>query len=218
MKKNFYRIIGRKRYLALWESSIIVQRTAFLKQKIRNRHERYIFPEIRENPRSRKAIAHRLSSLTSSFSAWARQTPDSTASRPDRLCPCWILRYHGRCLYHCNREKWNLDIDRRCETFKYQNIRALGDISDLIRFSFSKEWHEMKMILLIVLIILQGILSTCGDKICARTTTGSSTVSWWTESESPGVDIDVGRSADRKPCWDWIDTGLFLLKISCYYM
>lgn len=56
------------------------------------------------------------------------------------------------------------------------------------------------MILLVILVVLQGVLSTCRNKICARTTTGSSTVSWWTESEPPGVDVDVGRSTDRKPC------------------
>lgn len=69
------------------------------------------------------------------------------------------------------------------------------------------------MILLVVLVVLQGILSTCGNKICARTT-GSSTVSWWTESEPPGLDSDVRRSADRKPCCHWIDTSLLLLSES----
>lgn len=71
----------------------------------------------------------------------------------------------------------------------------------------------IKEFLLVFLITLQGVLSTSGYKIGARTT-GSSTVSWWTESESPSVDIDVRWSTDRKPCWYWIDTSLFFLRIN----
>lgn len=60
--------------------------------------------------------------------------------------------------------------------------------------------YNNEIILLIILVVLQRVLSTCGYKICARTTTGSPTVSWWTESESPGVDVDVSWSTDREPC------------------
>jgi len=83
----------------------------------------------------------------------------------------------------------------------------------MIRYNGTVNTMKEIMILLIILVILQGVLSTCGNKICARTTTGSSTISWWTESEPPSVNVDVGRSTNGKPCWYWIDTSLFLLKI-----
>ena len=81
----------------------------------------------------------------------------------------------------------------------------------LLFFCIFRWWGKRRINLLVILIVLNGFLSTRGNEICIGKTGRSVSASGWTECESSRVYVYVSWRAYGKTRGYWIDTCLLLL-------